>query len=252
MEMMDATGCKRGIMSSQNLRQEILARWAGMGNTCNAEHADSDTSSDGEFSISALFASQSKLEITESEIRKLLVMESESPRDLSSDEMEECMQRVCGNVMKYPIAGRRWFETSKDRYFAVVFPMSWYCGGSEQLALSSKLQYRVQLQEPSLCYWADEETSATSAPLGSLPIASVVGVSHDTDEDQGFLVKIRTVARCRYSRKSNATVLKVGECVLTLGFPDTTRAKSWASDFQAFIRWVETRKPDQGNIKREW
>jgi len=187
MEMMDVTRCNRTVGISQNLRQELLPTWADMGTTCIAEHVDSDTSSDGEF---VLCASQQENE-------EHVLSESQSSRDLSSDELEDCMQRVCGTVMKYPIDSGRWFGMAKDRYFAVVFPMSWYCGGAERLALSCKLQYRVKLQEPSLCFWANEEMSATSEPLGYLPIASVVGVSHDIDEDQGLFVKISAVAISR-------------------------------------------------------
>jgi len=259
MAMVDVTTHetrKDASRNSQKLRKDRLAGWASMGVAHKKEHTDSETGSDVELcsedsdnqGLSVMNALYSSERIN----RENLEMELPSPclpepsSNLSADpspsvlhaakliEMEECMQRLGGYVLKYPVDGRKWFAKAKERYFSVVVPMLWHPKGNRWL--QSGL---AQLEQPSLCYWVDELASLQTKALGVLPIASITEVTHDSDEDQGLLVKVRTASKSRYSHSSKANVVQVGDFVLTLRFSDATEAECWACDFKAVVRWVE-------------
>lgn len=151
-------------------------------------------------------------------------------------EVEESIQRLSGYVLKYPIDGGKWFAQAKERYFSVVVPVSWHPEGDNLLRSCS-----AQLDEPSLCYWVDEELSMQKEPLGALPISAITEVSRDANEDQGLLVKIEASSLCRYCQLSKATDVKGGIFVLTMKFADATEAESWTSDLKKFIHWFQTK-----------
>lgn len=211
-----------------------VVSWASMGSPITKEQMDSETVTDIE-TLSDDSDTQGLGVMGAVIAEERINHESySSVRSLQPLEVEECLQRLSGYVLKYPINGGWWFAQAKERFISVVVPKEWHPEGNRWLQARS-----ARLEEPSLCYWDYEELSVCSEPNGSIPIADVSEVICDAQGDAGSLVKIRAASKCKFSNTTKARFVKVGDFMLTLRFADGIEAKSWANDFKAFVRWSQ-------------
>jgi len=140
----------------------------------------------------------------EEEPKESALAKTSSMRVVLKKELEAQAEQLRMVIGKYPSSGKTMFGGGlKQRFFAI-----------DGLGKG---------KSAGLCYWEDEESSASEDALGNIPIANIVGVEWKQDVEKGLQVKVLTNMQD-----------KKGSIVLILKFPNVSDARSWSTNLKSF------------------
>jgi|Transcript_2549 hypothetical protein len=205
---------------------------------------DSDTHSDesdhGKNQILRIFSLQTAIDEEEPEPENSVTLSELSipmgPQlsvfeEVQQQEMEACKERLSKNIWKYPTGGQTLFNSGSKKYFAVANI------SSEERR--NRLE-RCRLEQPCLCYWADENKSQTEDPDGYWPIASIRGEVLRPTEKCVLEIKIKTKSpsKDRVECESPRRRKDRGEVSLLLKFETNEEAVEWKQDLRLYVNYV--------------